>query len=671
MSQNPLLQPWTGPLGGVPPLDRVAISDFEPAVAAAIEEKLAEVAAVRDRAEAPSFENTIAALERSGATLDRVTSVYYMWSGSLSSPELRAIEQRLAPALAEVDDRIFQDAALLARVRAAADTEGLSPAQRRLCERYLRAFRRAGAQLDGADRQRVRAINQRLSTLFTTFSERVLADEEGRVTWLEADQLGGLSEGFIAAAAAAAAELGQPGRWAVRNSRAAAEPFLESSTERGLREQVWRTFFSRGDGGDDNDTKALITEILALRREKAALLGYPSFAHFKLDDTMARSPEATLEVMRRVWDAAKRKLTAEVAALQDLADAEGAGITIAPWDLRYYAQRLRARDHRIDPAELANYYQLENLREGMFWAAGRNLGWRFEPAEVPLPHPDFRAWTVRAADGSPLGLFYFDPYARKGKRSGAWMMACRVQSHLLSSLPIVSNTCNFQRGDGGRPALLTADQARTLFHEFGHAMHGLASDVRYPWQAGTSVAQDFVEFPSQLNEHWLLSPELLSRFGLHLETGEPPSPELLDRLRAAENADSGFRTMEFLASAVMDMELHLAEGPVDPAAFEREVLERWGLPPQVVMRHRTPHFAHIFASDSYAAGYYSYLWADVMVADAAEVFAERGFYDPELARSLREAILSVGDTVDPAEAFRAFRGRDPDPGALLRERGLA
>ena len=673
MPDNILLAPWTGPLGGVPPLDRVDINDFEPAVDAAVAENLAEARALSASEDAPTFVNTVEALEGIGATLARVVGIYYLWSSNFSTPELRAIEQRIEPKLAEVGALLFQDAALFARVKAVSEQGGLDMEQTRLCDRYLREFRKAGAHLDEAARGRVLAISQRLSTLFTTFSSRILADEEKDATFLNADQLGGLSPGFLASAAAAAAALGQPGKWAVTNTRSSAEPFLASSTERGLREQVWRTFFSRGDNNDENDTKALITEILALRAEKAKLLGYPTFAHFKLADTMAREPESALALMRQVWEAASKKLEAEVAAMQQLADEEAdeaGGVTIAAWDMRFYAERIRLRDHDLDPNELAQHYQLENLVDGMFWAATRNFGWTFEPVEVPVPHEDFRVWQVNNADGSARGLFYFDPYARKGKRSGAWMTAYRMQDGLTSTLPLVSNNCNFQRGADGQPALLTADQARTLFHEFGHGMHGLASNTRYHTQAGTSVARDFVEFPSQLNEHWLFTSELLSKFGLHLQTGEPPSPDLLGRIKAAGNASSGFGTMEFLASSIMDMEMHLAEGPVDPAAFEKATLERWGLPEQVVMRHRTPHFAHVFATDGYAAGYYSYLWADVLVADAAALFSEVGFYDGDTAKQLMDGILSRGDTVDPAEAFRAFRGRDPDASALLRERGL-
>jgi len=672
MDRNILLDLWTGPLGGVPPLDRVSVDLFEPAVEAAMKEQRAEALAVRNASEPPSFANTLEALEGLGATLNRVTAVYHLWSNNFSTPELRAVEQILAPKLAEASDVIYQDTGIFARVKAVSEQTGLDATQRRLCDRYLRRFKEAGAHLGESSRERVKAINQRLSTLFITFSNRVLADEEKYVTFLNADQLGGLSEGYLAAAADAATTQGQPGKWAVTNARSSAEPFLASSTERDLREQVWRTFFKRGNNGDENSTLPLITEILTLRGEKARLLGYPSFAHFKLDDTMAQEPEAALALMRQVWAAASVKFQREVAAMQALADEEGDGITIAAWDVRYYAERLRLRDHNLDPSELAQHYQLENLREGMFWAATRNFGWRFEPVDVPVPHEDFQVWQVNNADGSARGLFYFDPYARKGKRSGAWMTAYRVQEGIGGgALPLVSNNCNFQRGVDGQPALLTADQARTLFHEFGHGMHGLASDTRYPSQAGTGVARDFVEFPSQLNEQWLFTPELLSKFGLHLQTGEAPSPDLLGRIKAAGNASSGFGTMEFLASSVMDMEMHLAEGPVDPAAFEAEVLARWGLPDEVVMRHRTPHFAHVFSGDGYSAGYYSYLWADVLVADAAELFSEVGFYDGDTATRLMDGILSRGDTVDPAEAFRAFRGRDPDASALLRERGLA
>lgn len=671
MTHDPLLQPWAGSLGGVPPLDQIEIEMFEPALLAAMAEKRSEIDKIRNVPEPPTFANTLEALERAGASLTRVGALYGLWSGNFATPEFRAVKQRLEPKFSELHDEIFQDRVLYDRVTAVSEDPQLSSEQARLITKYLELFRRAGAQLPQDGRARIAAINQRLSTLYTTFSDNLLADEESYVTFLEADQLGGLSGAWLAAAATAAEANGRAGAWAVTNTRSSVEPFLASSTERALREQVWRAYFTRGDHGDDNDNKALITEILALRLERARLLGFESHAHMQLQSTMASTPDQAIALMERVWAAASAKFRAEVAAMQALADARGDDLTIEPWDVRYYAAQLRRSEHALDPAELQQHYQLERLREGMFWTATQRFGWTFEPAEVPTPHPDVRAWVVRNADGSPRGLFYFDPFARKNKRSGAWMAAYRVQDRLdTPTLPIVSNNCNFLKPPPGQPTLLTLDQVRTLFHEFGHAIHGLASDVTYPTLSGTRVPRDYVEFPSQLNEHWMNTPEVLSQFALHQQTGEPPSPELLERSRASANADSGFRTMEYLASAVVDMALHLCTDPIDPASFEAQTLAAWDLPREVVMRHRTPQFAHVFSGDGYSAGYYSYLWADVLTADAAEAFAAAGFYDRATADRLVDTVLSRGNTVDPAEGFRAFLGRDTQVDALLRDRGL-
>ncbi|HHO54336.1 MAG TPA: M3 family peptidase [Deltaproteobacteria bacterium] len=671
MTDNLLLRPWTGPLGGVPPLDQVEVSMFEPALVTAMAHKRAEIEQLRSNPEPPTFANTLEALERAGATLDRVAALYGVWASSFATPELRAVRQRVEPQLSELHDAIFQDPQLYHRVEEVAGEPGLSAEQTRLIKRYLETFRRAGAQLDPAGRERIAQINQRLSILYTTFSDNLLADEESHVTFLSEDQLGGLSASWIAGAAAAAEALGATGSWAVTNTRSSVEPFLASSTERTLRERVWRAYFTRGDHGDEHDNKPLIVEVLALRLERARLLGFESHAQLQLQSTMAATPERATELMQRVWGAASAKFRAEVAAMQALADARGDEITIEPWDVRYYAALIRRSEHDLDPAELQQHYQLEQLREGMFWTATQRFGWTFELEDLPVPHPDVRAWRVRNADGSDRGLFYLDPFARRGKRSGAWMMPYRVQDRLdTPTLPIVSNNCNFLKPPPGQPTLLTPDQVRTLFHEFGHAIHGLASDVTYPTLSGTRVPRDYVEFPSQLNEHWMDTPELLSRFALHQQTGAPPSPELLERSRAATNADSGFRTMEYLASAVVDMALHQCTDPVEPAAFETQTLAAWGLPPEVVMRHRTPQFAHIFSGDSYSAGYYSYLWADVLTADAAEAFAETGFYDRAISARLMETVLSRGNTIDPAEGFRAFLGRDTEVEALLRDRGL-
>ncbi|MEZ4318802.1 MAG: M3 family metallopeptidase [Myxococcota bacterium] len=670
MGAEVLLEPWKGPYGGVPPLDRVQVDQFEPALLAALDEKRREARAIRDQSAPPTFDNTLVALERMGTTLDRVEAIYDLWSSNFSSPAFRDVKHRMEPKIAELRDQIRQDGVLFARVQAVASDPALTEEQSRLCREWLTDFRRAGAHLDQAGRDRVMEINQRLSVLYNDFSDRLLADEESSVTWLDPHQLGGMPEGWVAAARTSAEELGQPGRFAVTNTRSSVEPFLMYSTERDLRKTVWRTFFKRGDNGDANDTVALIPEILALRLERARLLGFDTHAHLNLEDTMARTPEAAMDLMKRVWGPAVERFRAEVAAMQALADERGDGIVIDRWDTRYYAEEIRKARYDFDPGELLQHYQLDKLVDGMFWAATERFGWTFEPIDVPLPHPDMSAWVVRNADGTDRGLFYLDPYARRGKRSGAWMTAYRGQQGLAGSLPIIANNCNFQKPPAGQPCLLTTDEARTLFHEFGHGMHGLASQVTYPTLAGTSVPRDYVEFPSQLNEHWLNTPELLGRFALHHATGAPPSSVLLDRMRAAANADSGFRTMEFLASSVMDMEMHLTTDPVDPREFEDRVLAQWGLPREVVMRHRTTQFAHVFSSEYYSAGYYSYLWADVLVADAAEAFAESGFYDTELSARLLDTVLSRGNTLDPAEGFRRFRGRDPQVGALLRERGL-
>lgn len=664
---NPLLADWTGPLGGVPPLDVVRVEHFEPAMRAGMEAKRREAQAVRDCAEPPTFDNTIAALEGVGALLSRVRAVYSLWVHNFSSAELRPVRQTLEPLLAKLHDDIHQDPVLYERVQAVSQ-QPLDEEQRRVVASYLRAFERSGAHLDADGRARIAAINQRLSTLYTTFSDNLLADEDGYVTWLQEDQLGGLSEGFAAAAKEAAISRGNPALWAIPNTRSSVEPFLQLSTERDLRETVWRTYYSRGDHDDATDNKGLIAEILTLRIERAGLLGYPSHAHLRLAPTMAKSPENARELLEDVWKAAVRKFSDELDALQALADPDG--VTVDRWDVRYYAELDRKANHAFDPSELAAHFQLDRLVDGMFWAANRLYGWTFEPVEVPVPHPDFSVWRVDNADGTPRGLFYFDPYARPGKRSGAWMTAYRMQDGLRGDLPIVSNNCNFLKAPEGRPSTLSLDEAETLFHEFGHAIHGLASDVRYRSIAGTSVPRDFVEFPSQLNEHWLFTEELLERFALHVDTGAPPDPALIARLQTAANADSGFMTLEFLASAVMDLEMHVRTEPIDPAHFEDEILEAWGLPTEVVMRHRTPQFSHVFSGEAYSAGYYSYLWADMLVADAAEHFEEHGFYDRQEADRLMDLLLSRGDSVDPAEAYRAFRGRDPRVEALLRDRAF-
>ena len=676
---NPLLREWTGPYGGVPPFDEVRVEQFEPALEAAMRETLAEIDRISASPAAPTFENTLAALERTGETLDRVTTIYGVWSATMKGPDFQVVERKMAPRLAEFSDRIFQNAALFRRIEAvylSPDTSALTPEQRRLAWWYHNNFVRAGARLDAQSKERIAAINQKLAGLFTRFSQNVLADETDLYLVLESEaDLAGLPQSVKDAAAAAATQKGVPGKWVITNTRSAMEPFLTFSTRRDLREKAWRLFVNRGDNGGEHDNNAVAAEILALRAERAKLLGYPTHAHWRLENAMAKTPERAMELMEAVWTPAVARVREEVADMQAIADAEDAKITIEPWDYRHYAEKVRKAKYDLDENEIKPYLQLEKLREGMFWVAGELYGFDFTPAtNVPVYHPDVRVWEVTdRGTGRHIGLWYFDPYARPGKRSGAWMNAYRPQERFDEPVTtIVSNNSNFVKGRAGEPVLVSWDDATTLFHEFGHALHGLSSDVSYPSLSGTAVARDYVEFPSQLMEHWLSTPEVLQRFALHYETGEPLPRELAERIERASTFNEGFATVEYLASALVDMKLHLAgDRPVDIDAFERETLAQLGMPREIVMRHRTPQFLHVFASDGYSAGYYSYLWSDVLTADAFGAFAEAGGpYDDAVAARLSH-LLSLGNTVDPADAYREFRGRDPRVEALMRKRGFA
>jgi peptidyl-dipeptidase Dcp len=675
---NPLLAPWTGPYGGVPPFDQVKVEHFAPAFEAAMAEQLAAVEAIAHDPAPPTFENTLAAMERSGRTLDRLQSVFHVFSGNLNSAAFQAVERALGPRIAAHGDRIAQNAALFARIEAvyaARETSGLTPEQQRLAWLYHQNFVRAGARVDDAGKARVAAINERLAQLFTAFSQNVLADEEGYTLFLTTEaELAGLPESVRDAMASAAAARGHRGQWAVMNTRSSVEPFLTFSARRDLRERVFRSFILRGDHGDAHDNKAIITEILAIRYERARLRGYQSHAHWRVEDQMAKTPERALALMEAVWPAAVGRVHEEVAEMQALADKEGAGVTIQPWDYRFYAEKVRKVKFDLDEDEVKPYLQLERLREAMFWAAGKLYGFGFKPAHgVPVFHPDVRVWEVHDAAGKLVGLWYFDPYARDGKRSGAWMEAYRQQERMDGEVvTIVSNNSNFVKGKPGAPVLVSWDDANTLFHEFGHALHGLLSSVRYPSLSGTSVAADFVEFPSQVNERWLSAPEVLGKFALHVKTGKPMPRELLAKIDKASRFNKGFDTVEYLAAALVDMKLHLAgAGPIDPAAFERDTLTALGMPAEIVLRHRLPQFLHVFSSDDYSANYYAYLWSDTLSADAYAAFTEAGSpFDPLVAKRLKTFALSVGNTVDPADAYRSFRGRDPGIGALMRARGF-
>jgi peptidyl-dipeptidase Dcp len=677
---NPLLAPWSGPHGGVPPFESVRVEHFRPAIEAAMAGNLAEIERIAANPAPPTFENTLAELERSGRTLNRVLTLYGIWGANLSTPELQAVQREMAPVLAAFRDRVFQDEALFRRIAAVYDTRleaGLTPEQQRLAWYHHTSFVRAGARLDATQKARLSEINQRLAALFTRFNQNLLADETDLFLVLESEaDLAGLPESLVSAAAAAARHSGMPGRWVIANTRSAMDPFLTYAERRQLRERGWRLFVGRGDNGDANDNNAIAAEILALRAERASLLGYETHAHWRLENAMAATPERAMELMRAVWTPAVARVREEVADMQAVADAEGAGITIEPWDYRYYAERVRLARFDLDANAVKPYLQLDRLREGMFWVAGELFGFEFRPVEdVPVFHGDVAVWeVVDRPTGRHVGLWYFDPYARPGKRSGAWMNAYRSQERFDGPVTtIVSNNSNFVRGAPGEPVLISWDDARTLFHEFGHALHGLASGVDYPSLSGTSVPRDYVEFPSQLLEHWLSTPQVLERFAVHHETGERIPSELVDRIERAGTFNQGFATTEYLSSALVDMMLHLAGGrAIDPVAFERETLAELGMPAELVMRHRIPHFQHVFGSDGYSAGYYSYLWSDVITADAYGAFAEAGGpYDREVARRLVRHVFSVGNTVDPAEAYRDFRGRDPEVAALMRKRGFA
>ncbi|HEY2679328.1 MAG TPA: M3 family metallopeptidase [Steroidobacteraceae bacterium] len=676
-ASNPLLEPWIGPAGGVPPFDRVRIADFKPALQTAMAENLAEINKIAQNPAAPNFENTIVALERGGRTFNRVSAIYGVWSSTMSGEEFQAVEREMQPQLAAFSDKIYQNAPLFSRIAAVYGSMGnLTPVEQRLCWLYYTNFVRAGAKLSPAAKMRVAAINERLATLFANFSQNLLADEADHALYLrEEKDLAGLPEPLRAAARAAAAARGHGTEWAVLNTRSSMDPFLTYADRRDLREIVWRTYYSRGDNGDAHDNKKIITEILGLRAERANLLGYPTHAHWRVADSMAKTPENAMSLMMQVWPAAVAREHEEVADMQKIADAEHAGIRIAPWDYRYYAEKVRKAKYDIEMNEVKPYLQLEKLREGMFWAAGQLYGFTFTQVYgLPAANPDVRVWEVKNAADAHVGFWYFDPYARPGKNSGAWMSEYRGQEKLDQLVsPIVSNNTNFVKDESGGPLLISWDDAVTLFHEFGHALHGLNSDVKYPSLAGTNVVRDFVEFPSQLNENWLSTPEVLSRFAVHYQTGKAIPPELVAKIKKASTFNQGFATVEYLASALVDMKLHLAgRGPIDPDAFERTTLRSLGMPVEMVMRHRTPQFAHIFSSDAYSAGYYSYLWAEVLDHDAFEAFTEAGGpYDKTVAKRLHDDVMAVGNGVDPGQAYRNFRGAEPRIDALLRARGFA
>jgi len=666
---------WTTP-HGLPPFERIRPEHYVPAFEASLAAHAAEIEAIAADPAAATFDNTVGAMERAGQALERVAGVFYNLTGSHTNPELQAIERVIGPKLARHGSAIYLNAQLWARISAVA-AEGLGPEERRVVDRYRIRFRRSGADLGPDDKVRIAEIAARMSELGTQFSQNLLADESSFTLPLTGDDdLAGLPPFLRAAAESAAKERGLDGH-IITLSRSLIEPFLVFSTRRDLRERAYAAWTHRGENGGATDNRAIIAEIIRLRAERARLLGFESFAHFALDDTMAASPDAATGLLRDVWTPARTRATAERDRLQATIQEEGHNFALQAHDWRHYAEKVRRAEHDLDESEIKAYLPLERMIQAAFDTASRLFGLTFaELSDVPRYHPDVRVWRVGNPDGSEVGLFLGDYFARASKRSGAWMSAFRSQERLNGTItPIIVNVMSFAKAPDGESTLLSFDDARTLFHEFGHALHGLLSDVTYPLLSGTAVSRDFVELPSQLYEHWLEQPQILRAHARHHRTGEPMPDALLQKLLAARTFNQGFATVEYTASAIVDMTLHLSaegEAGLDVPAFEAEALRRISMPDEISMRHRTPHFAHIFSGDGYAAGYYSYLWSEVLDADAFDAFREAGdIFDPETAKRLRTFVYGAGNLRDPREAYTAFRGRMPSIEPLLKKRGLA
>jgi peptidyl-dipeptidase Dcp len=674
---NPLLKAWQTPFE-TPPFAEIAPEHFLPAFEQAFADHSAEIAAITNDPAAPDFANTVTALERSGKLLSRVAAVFYDLVSAHSNPALLETDKEVSLRMARHWNPIMMDAVLFGRVAQLYGNRsklGLTPEQMRLLERTYTRFHRSGAGLDEAAKKRMAEINERLAHLGTSFSHHLLGDEQDWFMELGEADRDGLPDSFIASARAAASERGMAGKAIMTLSRSFVEPFLKSSARRDLREKVFKAFTARGDNGNDNDNNATIVEILQLREESAKLLGFPTFAAYRLEDSMAKTPQAVRGLLERVWKPARARALRDRDDLQALVAAEGGNFALAPWDWRYYAEKLRQIRANFDDAAIKPYLALDHMIAAAFDCATRLFGLSFaERKDIPVWHPDVRVWEVKDASGRHKALFYGDYFARSSKRSGAWMTSLRDQQKLDGEVaPLILNVCNFSKGADGQPSLLSPDDARTLFHEFGHALHGMLSDVTYPSLSGTSVFTDFVELPSQLYEHWQEQPQVLRQFARHYQTGEPLPDDLLKRFLAARKFNQGFATVEFVSSALIDLEFHTqpASASRDVRAFERNELEKIGMPAEISLRHRPQQFGHIFSGDHYASGYYSYMWSEVMDADAFGAFEEAGnIFDPAVAKRLLDDIYSSGGSRDPEDAYVAFRGREPEPDALLRRRGL-
>lgn len=678
-TDNILLQEWTGPYDGVPAFDKMNVKDVKEAVEKGMELGLEDIENIANNPEPPTFENTIVEMERSAKELTRVFTYYGILSSNMSSPEFREIQTELAPKLSEYNSKISQNEKLFERIKAVYDASQTTPLeadQQRVVDLTYKSFEMNGANLDAEKKKRYAEINKELSSLYTKFSNNVLHDEENYVTYLNEDQLGGLSESFIKSAAKIASDKGQEGKYAITNTRSSIDPFLTYSTERELRKQVWTNYYSRGDNGDEFDNKDLIAKILQLRKERVGLMGYDNYAEWRLQDRMAKTPENAMNLMMAVWPAAIARVKEEVADMQAAANELGDKITIEPWDYRYYAEKVRQKKYDLDSEEVKQYLQLDKLTQALFYTADRLFNYKFTPVpegSVPVFHEDVKVWDVTDKDsGKHIGLWYLDPFAREGKRSGAW--ATTYRSHTTydgEETVLASNNSNFVKPAPGEPVLVSWDDATTFFHEFGHALHFFSSNVRYPTLNGG--VRDYTEFQSQLLERWLSTDEVINQFLVHYKTGEPIPAALVEKIKNAATFNQGFGTTEYLASALIDMKLHLADPEnIDIAKFERETLNELGMPKELVMRHRTPHFGHVFSGEGYATAYYGYMWADVLTADASEAFrdAPGGFYDKELSEKLVKYLFAPRNSIDPAEAYRLFRGRDAKIEALMRDRGF-
>jgi peptidyl-dipeptidase Dcp len=675
-NENPLLSEWAGALE-LPPFQAIKPGHFRPAFDRALAEHRAEIDAIAANPAPPDFENTIAALERGGRALERVASVFFVLAGADTSDEIEAVERDVSPLLARHNNALYLNRALYARIAdlyTRRDALSLDAEQARVLERYHARFVRSGAAVEKPTQDRLAAINERLASLGTQFGQNVLSDEKSFVMVLEESDLAGLPDFAMAAARAAADDRGHPGKYVITLARSSVETFLQFSSRRDLREKAFQAWIARGENGGETDNRTLIAEMVALRAERAKLLGFANFADYRLDDQMAKTPQAARKLLDEVWGKALTKAAVERDSLQAMIAEEGGNFALAPHDWRYYAEKLRKARYDLDEAEIKPYFQLEKIIEAAFETAQRLFGLSFKRVDAALYHPDARAWNVSDAKGNRVALFIGDYFARPSKHSGAWMTSLRDQEKLTGNIrPIVLNICNFSKPAAGEPALLSFDDARTLFHEFGHALHGMLSDVTYPLLAGTAVPSDFVELPSQLYEHWLEVPEVLQEYALHARTGQPMPKALLDRLLATRTFNQGFATIEYTACALVDLDLHSLEDAqaLDVTAFERKDLEHIAMPAEIVMRHRLPHFQHLFSGGGYAAGYYSYMWSEVLDADAFAAFEETGnAFDPATAKRLRDYVYSAGNRRDPEDAYKAFRGRLPTVDALLKKRGL-